>query len=177
MEEIEVPLEKAQEEIHEHAMHSGGWISRVALSSALFAVVAAIAALLAGHHSNEAMIDQIRAANFWSYYQSKSIKNSLLNSKVDILLAQGKHASEKDEEKLKEYKKEMEEITREAKEREEASEKHLHLHETLAKAVTLIQIGIAISAIAVLVRKKRFWYVSLGFGCIGIYFFIIGLLH
>ncbi len=177
MEEIEVPLEKTQEEIHEHALHSGGWVSRVALSSAIFAVVAAIAALLAGHHSNEAMIDQIRAANYWSYYQSKSIKSSLLTSKVDILAAQGKKASEKDEEKLKEYKKEMEDITHEAKEREESSEKNLHLHETLAKAVTLIQIGIAISAISVLVRKKRFWYVSLGFGLVGFYFFIAGLLH
>ena len=36
--------------------------------------LAAIAALLAGHAANEALLEQIKASDQWSYYQSKSIK-------------------------------------------------------------------------------------------------------
>ena len=49
MEEAEIPLEHLQEEIHHHAEHGGApWISWVALSTAILAVLAAIAGLLPG---------------------------------------------------------------------------------------------------------------------------------
>ena len=38
------------------------------------AVLAAVAALIAGDKANEAVLDQIRASNQWDYHQSKSIK-------------------------------------------------------------------------------------------------------
>src|SRR5256885_4894817 len=61
MEEAEVPLESLHEEIHHHAEHGGPpWISGVALSTAILAVLAAITGLLSGKHANEAMMDQIR---------------------------------------------------------------------------------------------------------------------
>ena len=44
MEEAEVPLEHLQEHVHHSAEHSGAvWISWVALSTAILAVLAAIA--------------------------------------------------------------------------------------------------------------------------------------
>ncbi len=49
MEEAEVPLEHLHEEVHHSAEHSGEtWISWVALSTAILAVLAAIAGLLSG---------------------------------------------------------------------------------------------------------------------------------
>src|SRR5439155_27301646 len=63
MEEIEPPTEQVQEEIHHHAHESRErWVSYVALSSALIAALAAVCALLASHHANEGMIDQLRAS-------------------------------------------------------------------------------------------------------------------
>jgi hypothetical protein len=44
----------------------------VALSTAILALLAAIASLLAGEYANEAMMDQIEAADQWSYYQAKA---------------------------------------------------------------------------------------------------------
>src|ERR1700682_5014336 len=74
MEEAEVPLENLQEHVHHTAEHSGEqWISWVALSTAILAVLAAIAGLLSGKHANEAMMSQIEASDQWSYYQAKSI--------------------------------------------------------------------------------------------------------
>lgn len=177
MEEIEVPTEKLQEEIHHHAEHSSvGWFSAVALTSALLAVLAAVTALLAGHHANEAMIEQMKASDLWSHYQSKSIKSALVTSKTDILSALGHKASEKDEEKIAEYKKELSEIQEQAKEKETASGAHMRVHEIFARGVTMFQVAIGIAAIAVLTRKRRFWYVGIAFGCIGTAFLIQGLL-
>lgn len=175
MEEIEVPLEQSQEHIHEHA-HQGGWMGKVALSTAIIAVIAAIAALMAGHHSNEALISEIQASDHWSYYQAKGIKSSILNMKNDLIVEMGKKPKESDLEKAAEYKKEQEEISEKAKEKAHESEHHLGAHVILAKSVTLFQIAIAISAIAVLTRRKPFWYVSLGFAGIGVVFFVQGLM-
>ncbi len=182
MEEIEVPLEQVQEHIH-HAAHESGhdakenWISKVALISALVAVVAAIAALLAGHHSNEAMITQIKASDSWSFYQAKGVKAAVLQTKIQIISELGKPTSAKDEEKLNDYKKEQDEISEKAKEFEHESEHHLKIHETMARSVTLFQVAIAISAITVLTRRKKFLFVSLGFSLIGLAIFIQALLQ
>lgn len=177
MEEIEVPTEKLHEDMQEHAEHARErWIPQVALSSALIAVFAAIAALLAGHHSNEAMIEQIKASDQWNYYQAKGIKSSLLNAKLEILREMGKNVKEEDSHKAEEYKKQQEEISKDAQEKQDVSEKHLKTHEIYAKAVTFFQVAIAIAAISVLVRRRRFWFLSLVFGAFGVGFFIQALL-
>src|SRR6266478_9728804 len=85
MEEAEVPLEHLHEHIHHHAEHSGEkWISWVALSTAILAVLAAIAGLLSGSHANEAMMSQIDAADQWGFYQAKSIKAAVLEAKTSL---------------------------------------------------------------------------------------------
>src|SRR4029434_11020459 len=82
MEEAEVPLEHLHEQVKERAEHGGApWISWVALSTAILAVLAAIAGLLSGEHANEAMMNQIEASDQWNYYQAKSIKASVLTQR------------------------------------------------------------------------------------------------
>src|SRR5437870_6139382 len=107
MEEAEVPLEHLHEEIHHHAEHGGEkWISWVALSTAILAVLAAITGLLSGSHANEAMMDQIRASDQWSYYQAKSIKAAVLDAKMTMTAT----PSDKDKEKAAQYQEEQAEI-------------------------------------------------------------------
>ena len=176
MTEIEVPTEHLHEQMHHEAEHNGGWISKVALSSAILAALAAVAALLAGHHANEAMIEQIQASDSWSYFQAKGIKSSVLTTKIELLQSLGRTVAPKELEKAEEYKKEQAEISERAKEKEESSKHHLHTHEILARGVTFFQISIAVSAISVLSRRRKFWYLSLGFGAIGVLSFVQGLL-
>ncbi len=176
MEEIEVPVESAQEELQHHAEHSGErWIAQVALSSAIFAVLAAIAALLAGHHSNEAVIEEIQASNQWGYFQAKGIKADILDSRIELLELGGKAASEADRDRRAKLAKEKEEISQKAKELQESAEAHLRTHHTLATSVTFFQITIAIGAIAALTRRRRFWLVSLATGWVGVVFFVQGV--
>ena len=185
-EEIEVPTEHLHEAIHEeahkggehgaaHAGHSTPWTQGVALSSALMAVLAAVAALLSGHHANEGVLEQIRASNRWSQYQSKSIKSTVLGSKIEMLTEMEKTPKKDDVEKIEKYKEEMKEIQETATELEHASAQHMLTHSSLARTVTTLQVAIALAAIAVLTRKKWLWFVSLGLTAIGAALFAIAL--
>jgi hypothetical protein len=180
MEEPEVPTEHLHEHLHEHAHGAPAaksrWIMGVALSSALLAGFAAVAALLAGHHSNEAMIEQIRAADQWNFFQAKGVKANVLASKMELLAALDKPASEKDSAKLAEYKKEQDEIKSKAEELESASHHHLQAHVIYARGVTLFQVAIAVGAVSALTRKRLFWFVSMGFGLLGLGFLLQGIL-
>ncbi|MBI3558424.1 MAG: DUF4337 domain-containing protein [Deltaproteobacteria bacterium] len=178
MSEIEVPLEQVQESLQEHAVHSHGdrLMMRIALTSAFLAALAAVAALLAGHHSNEAMLEQLHASDQWGYYQAKGIKAAVLGTKHDLLKALGKSPSEKDVEKMAEYRAEQEDIKKEAEHKEAEAQSHLRQHVVLARSVTMFQVAIAIGAISALTRKRRFWLVSMAFGFMGIAFLLQGLL-
>lgn len=186
MEDPEVPLEAAQEHINHHAEHAEGrkWVMGVALSAAVFAAFAAVASLLAGHHVNEALIARIdandkivKASDQWSLYQAKGVKAAVLASKIDLLKQLDKAPGEQDAVNLTRYEKEQEAIKEKAEGFEhdadslkEEGERHLGWHVILARAVTMFQISIAIAAVSVLVQKRRFWFVSLGFAALGVVF-------
>src|SRR5215471_17160789 len=170
MEESEVPLEHLHEQVKETAEHSGeAWISWVALSTALLAVLAAIASLLSGEHANEAMMNQIEASDQWNYYQAKSIKASVLDAKMSLAGA----PNESDQAKRDRYEKEQEQIKSEAERKEAAAKSSFHKHEAFARAVTMFQIAIAIAAISALTKKRHFWIVSLLFGVVGCVFLVL----
>jgi hypothetical protein len=174
-EEIEVPLEAAQEHLHHHAEHAREtWVSQVALSSAIFAVLAAVAALFAGAHSNDAVLAQIQAANKWSYFQSKGIKSDVILAKIDMLKSLDKPVPEKDRERAEKLVNDKDGAEKEARALEAKSEVHLQTHETLARAVTFFQVTIAIGAVAVLTKRRRFFFVSLMFAAVGLVFFVWG---
>jgi hypothetical protein len=172
MEEIEIPTEHLHEEIKEKTselLEKGESKSflYIAVSTALMAVFAAIAGLMAGHHSNEALIDQIRASDQWAYYQAKSIKrevrslqNTAASASPDSLLVQ------KAAEAV---------IAKKAEEYQASSERHLSKHVWLAGAVTLFQVAIAVSAIAIMSRKKWLWLAGIALALGGIVLFISGL--
>ncbi|HEY1847920.1 MAG TPA: DUF4337 domain-containing protein [Opitutaceae bacterium] len=177
MEAPEVPTEHLHEEMEHHAHHGKApWILGVALSSALLAGLAAVCSLMAGHHANEAMVEQIQASDQWAFYQAKGIKSAVLGSKLELLEAEGRPTSEKDHQKLADYKKDQDEISEKAKEKEHSSEEHLHKHVLFSRGVTIFQIAIAVGAIAALTSQKAFWLVSLGFGALGVVFLVQGYL-
>jgi hypothetical protein len=170
MEEAEVPLEHLHEHVKETAQHSGiTWISWVALSTAILAVMAAIAGLLSGEHANEAMMNQIEASDQWNYYQAKSIKASVLDAKMSLAGA----PNESDQSTRDRYEKEQEEIKSEAEQKQAAAKLNFHKHEVFARGVTMFQIAIAIAAISALTRRRPFWIVSLLFGVVGCVFLVL----
>ncbi len=169
MDEIEVPTEHLHETIHEKVEHSESkWFPLVAISTALMAVFAAISGLMAGHHSDEALISQIKASDQWSYYQAKGIKAEIKTLEI--------HAGIADSNSISKYKTEQEEIKVKAESFEKESNYHLEKHAILAKVVTLFQIAIAISAISILTKKKWLWWSSIVLMLIALGLFITGFM-
>ena len=177
MEQPEVPIEHLQEHVEHHAHTSGEqWVSWVALSTAILAAFAAVCSLLAGFHANEAMINEIESANQWAFYQAKGIKSAVLDARLELLKALNKPIDPAGEAKLAGYAKQQQGIRNEAEHRQTKAETHLHQHVLLARGVTMFQISIAVSAISALTKKRRFWFVGLAFGLVGVVFLIQGLL-
>jgi hypothetical protein len=178
-EEIEVPTEHLQETLHEHAEkkdHGGPpWTPAAALSAAVLAVLAAVASLLAGHHANEAMLEQMQASDAWAYYQAKSIKGAVLDTRLQLLAALDKPASESDKQKLVSYEEEGRRIEEQGQEHERSSKTHMAYHNGLARAVTVLQVAIALAAVAVLTRRRSLWFASLGLGLLGAAFIAMSI--
>lgn len=182
MEEMEVPMEHLHEKINEEAegkseSEKERWILYVALSTAFVAVLAAIAGLLGGYHANEALIDQIRSSDQWSFYQAKAIKSDITSSANHILQSLStRPVSQEDQKKVARYEKEKQEIRQKAEEYTKSSEMHLERHVTLAKSVTLFQIAIAIAAISILTKKRLLWAGSIILAVIGLVFLLMGII-
>jgi hypothetical protein len=177
MSEIEVPTEHLHETIHEKAHESHDrWSMKIALTTALIAVLAAITGLLAEHKANEALIAQIKASDQWAYYQAKGIKYEVVEGTAELLASQTGTQNSVKQDKAVKYKKEQAEIKARAEELQTESNLNLEKHSRLSLGITLFQIAIAISAIAILTRKRFLWYIAIGFSLCGLVFLITGLI-
>ncbi len=176
MEELEDPTERLKETMEAAEEKKERWTLHVALSTAIIAVLAAIAGMLGNHHANEAMLEQVKSSDKWAQYQSKGIKAEINASTAQVLAAIGKPLPPESADKAKHYADDKAEISKEAKEEEESSESHLRQHIVFSRSVTIFQIAIAISAIAILTRRKAMWYVSMVLAAGGCVFLVIGFL-
>src|ERR1700694_5551555 len=98
MPESEIETDKLQEAIHEELEHEGGQLlKRIAITTAIMAAFAAVAALHAGATVNEALVLkteatqlQAQASDQWTYYQAKGIKGAVAEAQASAWRAAGK---------------------------------------------------------------------------------------
>ena len=179
----EVETERLHEAIHEELEREGGaFLKRIALTTAILAALAAIASLYAGATVNEALVLkteatrlQAEASDQWAYYQAKGIKAAVAEASATSWLAIGKPAPPEFAENQKRYKAEQKEIEEKAREKErERDEKSaeadhlLHRHHLFADTVALLQVSIALGAVAALTRSRFAWLASMAVGLGGI---------
>ena len=181
-EDIEIDTDKLRETIDsEIEHHDTSMLRTVALSTAIFAALAAITSLQAGSAVNDALIKkseaaiaQSQASDAWSYYQAKGLRAALAHSDQEAWKAQGKTvppALQADEmHYLADQRAHKNEAIAKEHERDEKSaeaDRTLHTHELLAKGVAFLQVGIALGAVAALTRKRWAWWSSLALGVAG----------
>ena len=191
-EEPEIEMDKLHEAIKEEIEKEGGtFLRQISLTTAILAVLAALASLRAGATVNEALARkteatrlQSEASDQWAYYQAKGIKAAVQEASSASWLAMGKTPPLQYLEKAKRYGGEQAEIQNKAREKErerdeklKESDYQLHEHHSFADAVALFQVSIALGAVAALTRFKLVWYGSLFAGVAGIGFFAWPLLH
>ena len=125
-EEIEVDTDKLHEEIHEELEREGGsMLKMIALTTALFAALAAVAALRAGGTVNEALVMkteatrlQAEASDQWAAYQAKGIKSTIQQASESAWLALGKQPPASFSEERQRYAREQADLARVAHDKE-----------------------------------------------------------
>jgi Na+/glutamate symporter len=157
--------------VHEERMDAaaeiepGGMAGQLAVMTAILATVGAMFSYMAGStqadaglFKNDAAIKKTEASNQWNFYQAKSSKQNL--SELGMQLSDNAHKAFFEGE-AKRYKMEKAEIKLAAEKFEKAStdfdeksEALMHQHHRWAEATTVLQIAIAMAAIALLTRKR-----------------------
>jgi hypothetical protein len=176
---VDLPLEAHEHAEHaEHAAHENDpFTSLVSITIAILAVIAAAAGSLETFESasaiieaNKAVLFQDRATDQWNLYEFKSLKKNIYGLAAD----QGGPKADADKAKSKDEAAGQDAAQAEAKaleaQRDEAlklSDRHERRHHRLAIGATLVEIGIAISTIAIITRKRWPWIGAAGLGAIG----------
>jgi len=188
----EVETEKLHEAIHEELAREGGdFLKRIALTTALLAVLAAIAALRAGDTVNEALVLkteatrlQAEASDQWAYYQAKGIKAAVQDGARASWLALGRDAPPAYEENHQRYLDEQAGIQKAAREKEaerdgksREADQLLYKHHGFANAVALFQVSIALGAVSALTRNRLVWFGSMAVGLVGVALLAFALVH
>ena len=182
-------LEHAQQGGHGGHGDGGGMINQIALFTAIIATVGALFGYMggstqanAGLYKNNAAIKKTEASNQWNFFQAKSTKQSLAELARD--LAPKEADKTKYQAKVDRYEKEKSEIKlgadkleAEATEWDHQSDEQMHQHHRWAQATTVLQVSIAMAAIALLTKKKWLEYAMFVAGGAGVIVGTLAMLH
>jgi Na+/glutamate symporter len=173
-----------------HGGHDGGGklVSQIAMATAIIATVGAIFSYMggatqanAGLYKNNAAIKKTEASNQWNYFQAKSTKQSLIEMTRELAPEDRKASFQPridryDSEK-KVIQKEAEKLEADSKRWDEESEVQMHQHHRWAQATTVLQVSIALAAIALLTRKKWLEYAMFGVAGVGLIVGALAAMH
>jgi Domain of unknown function (DUF4337) len=171
-----------------HEKEGGGMIAQIAVVTAIIATVGALFSYMggatqanAGLYKNNAAIKKTEASNQWNFFQAKSTKQSLAEFARD-LAPEANRASYQS--KIDRYEKEKTEIKTGAEKLEseattwdKSSDEQMHQHHRWAQATTVLQVSIALAAIALLTRKKWVEYAMFALAAIGLVLGGLAALH
>ena len=176
-------LEHAQQ-----AGHGDGMINQIAMFTAIIATVGAVFSYMggatqanAGLFKNSAAIKKTEASNQWSYFQAKSTKQALAELARDLAADDSKAAYQV---KIDRYEKEKNEIKivadkleSEATEWDNQSDEQMHQHHRWAQSTTVLQVAIALAAIALMTKKKWLEIAMFGVGSVGLLIGAMAVMH
>jgi hypothetical protein len=154
------------EELREHAEHANDPFTRKAgAGMAIIAAFLAMVAVYAHITTTEELLSQQKASDQWAFYQAKTVRRYESEVARDILTATGGKAAAQAAEKyaanFARYQKEGEQIQEKAREHERESammgKRALRLH----FGEVFLEIAIVLSSLAILTRRRLFWYLGI----------------
>ncbi len=182
--EVNEQMQQLQEQVHEVAheiheqqekqSHESHWIGQVAVSTGIFAGLAAIAAMQGNFLAEEGMVNQIKAADNWAWYQAKSTKSHIQQSSQAILQSMGKPIPASLAEKADQLEQDKKTLQQKAEHLQAESESNFASHELFVYCVAALQVAISLASLATLMKLPKLWYVSLGVAVLGVGFMICG---
>ncbi|MGJ7557586.1 DUF4337 domain-containing protein [Variovorax sp. RB3P1] len=163
--------------------------SKIAVCTAVIATVGAIFSYMggatqanAGLYKNNAAIKKTEASNQWNYFQSKSTKQALAEFARDTATDDSRRQGW--QVKVTRYEQEKTDIQTAARKLEDESnkwdaqsEEQMHQHHRWAQATTVLQVSIALAAIALLTKKKWLERGMFGVAAAGLAIGVLAALH
>ena len=189
----EIETENLREKLTEELEREGGsFLKQIALTTAILAAFAAVAALQAGSTVNEALVkkteattEQALASDQWAYYQAKNIRLHEMQAVADMLSvlapADKEKAAAVHEKYVKEverYEKDKDAISDQAKELEAERDLVSHRAVRFDAGEVFLEMGLVICSITLLTKKRFFWFSGIAIGAVGVILAATGfLLH
>jgi hypothetical protein len=154
------------------------WIKGVVITTTCLAVLTAIAAARSGTCLSKTQLLTAVESSKWAYYQAKSIKQNLAESQknafeVEMLGAANAEQKAAYENKLKtaekeisRYDSEKNQIRKEAEDTGTTNKLILRKGNFFTGSVVFFQIGVMLSSVSALLKRKFMWVLGLAFGVI-----------
>jgi hypothetical protein len=165
------------QEMHEHAeeAHRDPSLVPVTLSMAILAVVLAAISLLGHRTHTEELLLQNKATDQWAYFQAKNIRRHTYELFLDLLSVistKDSQAAGKIEEKyrreIERYKDDQKDIQSEAQQLEKEVVTQRHKANRFDLGEVCLEVGIVLTSLTLLTRKKLFWLLGGLAGLVGL---------
>ena len=150
------------------------WETLVAISVSILAVLSTFAALLAAFSADDVLNDRIHEIIEWSQYQTDRLEYEVLTTRHTVLNALDKPVDIQEVAKREEYLADLEKYQASIEKMELEAAGLVYEHHVLAIAITIFQAVIAMSSVAVVIRRKAVWLVGLSLAGVGMIFAIWG---
>jgi hypothetical protein len=161
--------------LHANERKKDRWQVWLALSSSLLAVLSVVAALLANFASDDAALALSNDSDFSGYADAVDTSRTMLRAKIDLLVAMGKPITDSDVEELKRMEAQAATFRERSSSYERQSTDAFRTHDSLAIAVTLFQVTMLLSGVAVMMNRVSIWRFGLAFSALGLVFFARGV--
>ncbi len=164
-------------ELQENAEHGreNPSLAPISVTMAILAVCVAVVSLM-GHRSHtEELMMQNRATDQWAYYQAKNIRLHNYDMSLDVLplidfkdKEQAAKIQQKYKAQIDRYTKEQAEIEEQAKDFEGESARAQRKADRFDLGEVFLEIALVISSLALLSRKRLYWFMGIIMGCTGL---------
>lgn len=163
------------------------WMKGVAVTTTILAVCASIAGSRGTNCASKTQVLTAMEGSKWAYYQAKSIKQNMAETQVKAFEVGmvGLQNIDQQERLAKELKTYASEIARYDKEKSQIMREAVDLGKENALvarkgsqfslAVVFFQIGIMLSSVSALLKRKALWLLGSLFGIVGLVFLANGL--
>jgi len=175
--EVELPNPEELEERRDKAFSR-----RVALTTAIYAVILAIASLGAGNAMKHMLLAQQQSSDQWAFYQAKVIREHLYRAQAlvmqaelaDVAAARGPRQARQQElatrfsDEEKRYNAEKNDIEKEAKKLEHERDSYRTRDRYFEFAEVFLQIAIVCSSVAILATSRAMYAFSMLMATLGV---------
>ena len=177
MPEVELPNPDELEERRDKAFSR-----RVALTTAVYAVILAIASLGAGNAMKHMLLAQQQSSDQWAFYQAKVIREHLYRAQAlvmqaelaDVAAARGPRQEKQQQlaarfsEEEKRYNAEKKDIEKDAKRLEQDRDHYRQRDRYFELAEVFLQIAIVCSSVAILATSRAMFGFSMIMASLGV---------